>query len=141
MKSKPTNDPLTESLARLRRLKARAKEHYKWEDLKARAAANKLERRKSLPTVGCVYYMFDHRVNEVKIGHSIDPIDRLRRFLTSSPYLELIAVEDGGESLERLRQHEFTEYHTRREWFTLGPRLASHIKQLAAINSGTRPTR
>ena len=70
----------------------------------------------------------------IKIGVSTNPASRLDMLATWSPVpLELVAVIPGDAELERNIHECFADYHSHREWFAAGPRLAS---ALAAIVSG-----
>jgi hypothetical protein len=71
----------------------------------------------------------------VKIGHSKSPPDRLRAVEFWSPLpLEIVALIDGGEEIERRFHALFLDDHSHREWFHPTPRLAQVI---AEINAGT----
>ena len=76
------------------------------------------------PIIEVVYYVrYDRRV---KIGTSRRP----RQRLSSIRHDELLAFEPGGRAVEQTRHREFADSREGGEWFTLTPRLASHISAL-----------
>lgn len=88
-----------------------------------------------------VYYM---RIgNRVKIGFSTNLIERVK---TINPE-ELMAVEPGGQDVERRRHGQFCQLRTHGEWFELEEPLTSHIARLAVDSRAQvdriegRPTR
>ncbi len=67
----------------------------------------------------------------VKIGHSMDPSDRLRSIQTSSPEdCELLFAIPGTQQLERALHREFAACHYRREWFFNCGKLKGFIEEL-----------
>ena len=82
------------------------------------------------PVIEVVYYIrYDRRV---KIGTSRRP----RQRLASIRHEELLAFEPGGRAVEQARHREFADIREGGEWFTLTPRLESHI---AGLRTTTDP--
>lgn len=79
------------------------------------------------PVIEVVYYIrYDRRV---KIGTSRRP----RQRLASIRHEELLAFEQGGRAVEQARHREFADMREGGEWFTLTPRLESHIAGLRTV--------
>ena len=58
------------------------------------------------------------RVGPVKIGHSRRPSERLSSLMAWSPYpLQIVALIEGGEELERRLHAHLRLHHSHREWF------------------------
>lgn len=75
-----------------------------------------------------VYYLLLDGL--VKIGHTTNLNKRIAQY---PPTAALIATEPGSILLEKRRHQQFAQYLTaRREWFTPGPLLRSHIDGLIA---------
>lgn len=71
----------------------------------------------------------------IKIGCSASPDRRRSSLETWSPFpLEIIAVIEGGEKLERRFHAKFTGQHKSREWFRISTEL---LVTIDAINAGT----
>lgn len=65
-----------------------------------------------------VYYVHAPELGLVKIGHAGNVHKRLTMLQTGSPTrLVLLAVEPGGEKLERERHAQFEQLRARGEWF------------------------
>ena len=70
----------------------------------------------------------------IKIGCSINPVNRLQVFLIWSPLrLELVGVADGGHEYERDLHARFARQRLHGEWFAPSPDLTNLINQ---INNG-----
>jgi hypothetical protein len=70
-------------------------------------------------------------VGPIKIGSSWKPVDRMRTFMSWSPFpLELIATTDGDGKLERTIHNCFADAHSHCEWFHPIPRLLKAIEDI-----------
>jgi hypothetical protein len=80
---------------------------------------------------GYVYAAFAERKEQVKIGHSMDPLRRIRQLQTANgEELQLISVFVGDKKAEDNLLHEFSYYRIRGEWFRGDARLISRLKKL-----------
>lgn len=70
-----------------------------------------------------VYYV--QQDTRIKIGTTTDLPTRMQ----SIPHDALLAVEPGGNALERNRHREFAEFRVNGEWFEGSHRLLSHVSQ------------
>lgn len=69
----------------------------------------------------------------IKIGWSNSPQARLSGLMTWSPLqLELVAVVEGGRSLEKNIHECFADDHSHREWFKTSPRLVAALDKIKA---------
>lgn len=67
----------------------------------------------------------------VKIGHSLDPEERIRGIRTSSPNdCDLLFCIPGEVALERSLHREFVACHHQREWFFYCGKLKAFIEEL-----------
>lgn len=65
----------------------------------------------------------------IKIGHSLDPLERLKTISTSTPEgAELMFYLPGSIQIERRLHAEFAACHYRREWFFLCGKLKRFIE-------------
>jgi hypothetical protein len=70
----------------------------------------------------------------VKIGHSLNPEQRLHELDGASPFpLELAVKVEGDQAIERAIQNSFADCHSHREWFHPHPRL---LRAIAALIAG-----
>lgn len=68
-----------------------------------------------------------------KIGHSLEPSQRLVELERFSPFrLEVAAMIPGDNKLERRIQNSFADFHSHGEWFAINPRLTKSIADLQA---------
>ena len=83
--------------------------------------------------VGSVYFILDRDRDRIKIGHSRDPLKRLRILQTgSSGRLSLVGVIGGEREVEQLLHQEHAANRVHLEWFSGGA---------AAVRWVTRMTR
>jgi hypothetical protein len=69
----------------------------------------------------------------IKIGCSVVPTDRLKAFMSWSPFdLELLVTIPGGRDLEKNIHECFADLHLRHEWFVADRRLSAAIDALVA---------
>ena len=72
-------------------------------------------------------------VGPIKIGISADPVNRMRTFMTWSPFpLEVITTTAGDNKLERIIHNCFADAHSHCEWFHPVPRLLKAIEDIKA---------
>ena len=72
----------------------------------------------------------------IKIGHSIEPLNRLNAFSTWSPFpLEIIGSVPGAMADETFLHQCFSDLHTHREWFLSNPALRRSIQTI--LSAGT----
>jgi hypothetical protein len=79
-----------------------------------------------------VYFFVVQDRTKIKIGHSVDPIDRRSDLQTGSPEeLEILHVTKGGENVEKEWQRRFGHLHTGagEEWFRADRELLDAIEQ------------
>lgn len=73
----------------------------------------------------------------IKIGHSNDPIERLKSISTASPDdCELLFSIPGDIAMERALHREFKSSHYRREWFFLCGKLKEFVTELQSPSHG-----
>jgi hypothetical protein len=78
-----------------------------------------------------VYYL--RRGNgDIKVGHSTNLTDRVRRLRFDHGPLGLLATEPGTGRLERQRHADFAGLRQEGEWFRPGHSLLRHIEMLAS---------
>lgn len=66
----------------------------------------------------------------IKIGHSLNPVERLKTISTSSPNeCELLFCLPGSTALERRLHASFAPCHYQREWFFLCGRLKHFVTE------------
>ena len=83
--------------------------------------------------ISVVYYLVT--LGHIKIGHSSDVSDRLRKY--PSDY-HLLATEPGAMPLEQRRLRQFKKWKShRKEYFSPGPPLIDHINQLRSAQGGS----
>lgn len=96
-------------------------EKNKEEKKKKQKRKRKADRRK-------VYLIGSKGREEVKIGISVNPEERLRGLQTSYPYkLEILACISGGKSKEQELHTKFKSYCLRGEWFKLTPEISKEF--------------
>ena len=84
-----------------------------------------------------VYFVHDLTTGLVKIGHSERPWDRLSQIQTHSPCeVQLRAIMDGGQDVERGLHVRFAPQRVRGEWFLHQGALADFI---ATLPQAVRP--
>lgn len=79
-----------------------------------------------------IYFIKEEENNNVKIGVSVNPVQRLQELQTGSPYkLIMIGFIEGGADEEKNIHREFAEERIREngEWFRPSERLTTYIKQ------------
>lgn len=82
-----------------------------------------------------IYFILDERANNVKIGYSHEPENRLRQLQTGSPSkLIMLAVIPGTITEERALHLMFHEYREVGEWFRYEGSLAVYIDNLLEID-------
>lgn len=65
----------------------------------------------------------------VKIGHSKNPIKRIKSIQTGCPFpLKIINIERGGLTEEREYHKKFAEYNTNGEWFKIRGELRKYLQ-------------
>lgn len=73
----------------------------------------------------------------IKIGHSIDPIERIRTLSTAMPTeCEMLFCIRGGVELERSLHDEFRSCHYRNEWFFCCGKLKQFVEEFKQTASG-----
>jgi hypothetical protein len=81
-----------------------------------------------------VYFVFSVVANAVKVGQSETPWRRLRSLQVGHPgELRMLAMQNGGESLERALHGRFKEYRLTGEWFRYEGEVKDYIDELTAI--------
>lgn len=71
----------------------------------------------------------------IKIGVATRPKARLRNLQIGYPeYLELVAVTEGDEELEREYHHRFAAHHRRGEWFNPHSEIWAEITRIRLKN-------
>lgn len=93
-----------------------------------------------------VYFIAAKDMGLVKIGTSADALNRFANMQTGSPAtLEIIAVIDGDQTVERDWHTEYSDLRHRGEWFYLTGALADAINELPPFThrlpKGKSPTR
>lgn len=79
-----------------------------------------------------VYYVrFRDRI---KIGTTTDLPGRMEAVI----HEELLAIEPGGNAVERHRHLQFVQFRAQREWFTPAPELLEHVRQVRAEHGDPR---
>jgi hypothetical protein len=87
-----------------------------------------------------VYYMAHAEYKgAVKIGTTVNAGKRIRQYqlMRKDDAYFILAVEPGGESLEKLRQIQFLRYQINHDWFFMAGELRQHILEL--IDSKFQP--
>jgi hypothetical protein len=89
------------------------------------------------------YFIRAARAGLVKIGHSVDPDERMASLQTANgDDLEMIGHARGGHDLERYLHKRLGVHRRRGEWFTLAPEVAAVIAEvLSASDPLLRGTR
>jgi len=84
-------------------------------------------------TIASGYIYFVAGLDSVKIGYSLNPVERIANLQTGSPVpLKLLCILSGSPKIETLLHHYFKEQRTHREWFRMCPEieiLAQHLAQ------------
>jgi len=75
-----------------------------------------------------VYFMYDPETDQVKIGQSNNPVQRLSDIRRERPKVELIAIIPAHLAERELHQR-FADLHTTGEWFMLDDNLRELIAQ------------
>lgn len=100
------------------------------------AVAPRLPSRRRKNEDSVVYFIRNTETGMIKIGHAINPDERMRGFQTgSSAALELIGTMFGGQKKERELHKRFKHLRARGEWFHAHDSLSSFITKHA--NSAT----
>jgi hypothetical protein len=78
-----------------------------------------------------VYYIHSPDTGLLKIGHAQNPPSRLVKMQVDSPTrLVMLAIEPGGNAVERERHQQFAHLRTRGEWFRFEPELKALVESL-----------
>jgi hypothetical protein len=84
---------------------------------------------------GFVYLIQNKTTQNVKIGYSLNPCERLRALQTSNDCeLTLLAAKDGTISDEKLLHKKFKAYWVRNEWFLPSLEILLHFGLLTPAN-------
>ena len=103
----------------------------------ASPVAPQTRRQSTVNARGCAYAIREVGSERVKIGHSENPMARLRSLRTGSALpLELIWMAEGGAALEAFLHRCFRDRHMRGEWFDFTGSQASVLIQQAAAEFG-----
>jgi hypothetical protein len=81
-----------------------------------------------------VYYV--RRGDVVKIGTTTEPATRFRALMPD----KILAVEPGGEDLEKARHRQFGHLRRRGEYFRVAPELLEHARQLRRLHGDPDPS-
>jgi hypothetical protein len=74
--------------------------------------------REATAKIGMVYFVRDDTNGRIKIGTSLNPLDRLRELQTGSSFrLRLMAMTGGGRKSERHLHETFADRRIAGEWF------------------------
>ncbi len=80
-----------------------------------------------------IYFIQSENDKRIKIGHSENPVARLKQLRTGSstpkPYI-LLAVQPGGPKKEAEMKSKFKQYLSHNEWFESGEEILEHINGL-----------
>jgi len=77
------------------------------------------------------YVYFISGAGLIKIGHSENPVKRLAEIQRYSPVaLCLVAVIEGGQSLEKELHKDFADGRSHGEWFNLTDDLLAVLRQI-----------
>lgn len=81
-----------------------------------------------MSTMGFVYFIVDADKNQVKIGYSRHPQQRLKQLLTAtSSKLVLAKAIAGNRKTEADYHRHFGRYKVRREWFDLSDEIQAFL--------------
>jgi len=78
-----------------------------------------------------VYFVLSVMARAVKIGKSVNPLNRLQVLQVGHPgELRMLAMQDGDERLERSLHIRFVKYRITGEWFRYEGEVRSYIDSL-----------
>jgi N6-adenosine-specific RNA methylase IME4 len=121
----------TNSLRReLKALNEAAEKGDSLADWKASLISRDLQRERNRDNARVYFIKSGGRI---KIGHSIDPAERLKRLQLSDPDAYLIADFPGGTDFERMLHNEFHEHLVTGEWYEDIPAIYALISELDAL--------
>lgn len=84
------------------------------------------------PTEGFVYFVADKQRGVVKIGFSVEPMDRMATLQIGSPNkLEMLAAVKGTIQTERQFHRRFAQHRVNGEWFRLTGDLATFVESIS----------
>ena len=79
---------------------------------------------------GYVYFIVDYKTNQVKIGYSTKPEQRLKQLKTGYPgKLEIAKTVPGNPTDEKKYQRVFCHDKICREWFRLSEEIIEFINR------------
>lgn len=96
-------------------------------------------KKSTSPKTGYVYFL--KTGNEVKIGFSVNPRERLHSLQTGCARpAKMVKIVKGTPTTERAFHKRFAEYHLKGEWFDLRGRLAKYLEQCVDPVAFPKPT-
>ncbi|SRR6266705_918512 len=81
---------------------------------------------------GFIYYA--QSGNQIKIGYSNNPLNRIAEMKVASPDIKLLAVEKTGQDVEGERHRRFKAIHIAGEWFKADKELMDFILSLPVFD-------
>lgn len=86
---------------------------------------------------GFVYFIQQGLDGPIKIGFTIDPMERLASLQTANPYeLHLLGCIAKNEALERELHQKYSHHHLRGEWFSPADEIVDYIADNAKSLAG-----
>jgi ribosomal protein L30E len=80
--------------------------------------------------MGFIYFIVDTDKNQVKIGYSKYPTNRLKQLATATSSNLVLAATIPGDRKSEVQYHRhFAMYKCRREWFELSPEIQEFINR------------